>query len=762
MRNVIHAVCVAAVVAALGSIAMAGPIYIESFGSLGDGDGQFQDPFGVAVDSAGNVYVADTYNNRIQKFSQSGGSMSHEWSFGSQGNADGQFDRPRDVAVDSTGAIFVLDGLNNRVQKLSQSGGSASHEWSFGSLGSGDGEFNGPLSIAVDSEGSIYVADGLNDRIQKLSQAGGGVSHEWSFGSSGSGDGEFNEPYGIAVDSSGDVYVMDHRQHRIQKLSQSGDSVSHEWSSDGGVGTEEFHSPTGVDVAPSGAVYVADDSANRVQKFLQIPGGMVREWSFGRGRGSGDGEFSSAKSVATDTNGNLYVTDGNNNRIQRWFDVDELSPGQTAIFPSLTVWSDSRLGDFLILEANKVLDVIGATTIESGGTLTLSPATLNTDRLVIASGGTLNIEGTVSGAVQCPVDGQINITGNAAMGDPNRYDGFNSECMLIAGSHTVTLHAKGFANLGIVTELGGGILVAPNGVVVGPGKSLYGSGMVNAKVSATFGSTIEATGDLALGDSNSYAGFFSDGELLTGSHTVTINDRNEAVLGSLTQLGDGVSGGTLTAGNADPADTQTHFLLEQGKNMIGRGSVNGNYKNHGHVIGEGLAPPQRIVFESGWTVTGKGTFEYVGFKGTFSPGDSPTITSTTHAWYAGGTVQVELGGTTPGSGNDNHDQINDTATVWLDHAEPPTLEILPWSNFVPEIGDEFVIMTWQTSLDGEFGAVIVDPWFTDRGIDFEPHYNNVGGVGNLTIEATPEPATLSMLALGCLALVRRRKRGMCK
>jgi hypothetical protein len=65
--------------------------------------------------------------------------------------------------------------------------------------------------------------------------------------------------------------------------------------------------------------------------------------------------------------------------------------------------------------------------------------------------------------------------------------------------------------------------------------------MVDAKVSATFGSTIEATGDLALGDSNSYVGFFSDGELLTGTHTVTIHDRNEAVLGSLTQLGDGAS-----------------------------------------------------------------------------------------------------------------------------------------------------------------------------------------------------------------------------
>jgi len=186
--------------------------------------------------------------------------------------------------------------------------------------------------------------------------------------------------------------------------------------------------------------------------------------------------------------------------------------------------------------------------------------------------------------------------------------------------------------------------------------------------------------------------------------------------------------------------------------------VNGNYKNHGHVIGDGLAPSERIVFESGWTVTGKGTFEYVGFKGTFAPGDSPTITSTTHAWYADATVQVELGGTTPGSGNDNHDQINDTATVWLDHDEPPTLEILPWNNFIPEVGDEFVILTWQESLDGVFGDVIVDPWFTDHGLYFKPHYNNIGGAGNLTIEATPEPSSLLLLAIVSSVGVLRRKR----
>ena len=439
----------------------------------------------------------------------------------------------------------------------------------------------------------------------------------------------------------------------------------------------------------------------------------------------------------------------------------------------VSVSGDCTVETMLNSENAARMDVAGALVLEPGadfsgsGEIDAETIELNGGQVSASLAEACGLEnheqvsghGDIATEFQGTPSSSITVSGGIlTVGDPASYRGFSTAGQLHIDS-TAVLHTKGFANLGLLTTLNGGTLNAPNGVTLGTGDNLAGSGSVDAKVSAGFGSIIEATGPLSLGGANAYDGFFSDGSLITGAHTVTINDRNEAVLGSLTELGDGANGGTLTAGNANPADPYAHFLLEQGKNMIGRGSVNGNYKNHGHVIGDGLAPSLRIVFESGWTVTGKGTFEYAGFKGTFAPGDSPTITSTTHAWYADATVQVELGGTTPGSGNDNHDQINDTATVWLDHAEPPTLEILPWSNFVPEIGDEFVILTWQDSLDGAFGDVIVDPWFTDRGLDFDLYYNNVGSAGNLTIEATPEPVTLMILAMGGLALVRRRKHG---
>jgi len=443
--------------------------------------------------------------------------------------------------------------------------------------------------------------------------------------------------------------------------------------------------------------------------------------------------------VVVDSVGNVYVADQDNHRIQRLFDADALSPGQTATFAELTVWSDASLGNTLTLDSGKTLEVIGTTTIQPGGVLTLSAATLDTGRLVIGDGGLLNVEGVINGVIECPEGGWINAIGDAALGDPTRHDAVRYEGLLSIRSHTVTLHARGFVNLGVLTELDGGAIAAPNGVVLGPGRAILGSGIVDAKVSASFGSTIEATGNLALGDADAYDGFFSDGSLLTGGHTVTIKDLNEAVLGSLTQLGDGVTGGTLTAGNADPADTQAHFLLEQGKNMIGRGSVIGNYKNHGHVIGDGTGAGERIVFNAPWIVSGKGTFANTLILGTFAPGESPGITTGENQGF-GGTVEIELGGKRPGFGNDSHDQINDTGTILL--FDLPTLAILPWDDFVPSLGDEFVILSWQAELDGVFGTVAVNSWFTDHEVKFDLHYNNPSGPGNLSIRAIRDYPTL--------------------
>jgi len=136
--------------------------FLLKWGSSGSGDGQFQSPRGVAVDSSANVYVADT-NHRMQKFDSSGNFLL-KW--GSYGTGDGQFNRPGGVAVDSSGNVYVVDTYNHRMQKFDSSG---NFLLKWGSQGTGDGQFQSPKGVAVDSSGNVYVADTNNSRIQKFS-----------------------------------------------------------------------------------------------------------------------------------------------------------------------------------------------------------------------------------------------------------------------------------------------------------------------------------------------------------------------------------------------------------------------------------------------------------------------------------------------------------------------------------------------------------------------------------------------------------------
>ena len=107
--------------------------------------------------------------------------------------------------------------------------------------------------------------------------------------------------------------------------------------------------------------------------------------------------------------------------------------------------------------------------------------------------------------------------------------------------------------------------------------------------------------------------------------------------------------------------------------------------------------------------------------------------------------------------DDNHDQINDSGTLSL--FDPATLSILPSNNFVPSVGDEFVIMTWQTELQGTFSNVLVDPVFNSNNIAFDLIANNIGSAGSLTLRTTvvPEPSTVLLLGIGILCIAGYRR-----
>lgn len=277
---------------------------IKKFGYYPSADGKFNQPQGIALDGTGNVYVADSSNNRIQKLKSNGGFISK---LGSYGAGNGQFRFAQDIAVDSTGYFYVVDNENNRIQKFAPDGEFIT-KW--GSEGTGDGQFRDPENIAVDNGGNIYITDSENHRVQKFTSTGMFLT-KW--GDYGTGDGQLNGPCGIAADSAGNVYVADTGNHRVQKFTSSGIFLT-KWG-DYGAGEGQFSGPCGIAVDSAGNVHVADTYNNRMQKFTST-GVFVAEWGH---EGIGDGEFKWPFDIAVNGPGDIiYVADTFNNRIQKF------------------------------------------------------------------------------------------------------------------------------------------------------------------------------------------------------------------------------------------------------------------------------------------------------------------------------------------------------------------------------------------------------------------------------------------------------------
>lgn len=292
------------------TLAGASVTFLVKWGTEGEGDGQFEFPIGVAVDKAGNVYVADASNDRIQKFS-SHGAFLDKW--GSQGEGDGQFSWPTNVAVDSKSNVYVVDTGNYRIQKFSPEGAFLA-KW--GAQGSGDGQFeffsaeNGAHgAVTADTEGNVYVADTENHRIQSFSPEGTFLA-KW--GTLGDRDGQFKYPVGVTVDLKGNVYVTDKGNSRVQKFTPQGAFLA-AWGS-WGEGDGKFNEPRGVAVDVSGNVYVADSFNDRIQKFSP-EGAFQAKWG---SQGSGEGQFDYPYGVAVHGSGNIYVVEKGNCRVQKF------------------------------------------------------------------------------------------------------------------------------------------------------------------------------------------------------------------------------------------------------------------------------------------------------------------------------------------------------------------------------------------------------------------------------------------------------------
>lgn len=307
--------------------------FVSKWGSAGTGNGQFNAPSGAATDSAGNVYVADTANNSIQKFNATG---TFALRFGNTGAVAFRLTAPAGVAVDSVGGIvYVADGNNHRIQRYNSTTGASVSR--FGSSGTANGQFNTPGALALDSALNLYVADTGNNRIQKFNSTGAYVT-KW--GTPGTGNGQFISPSGIAVDSSGNVYVMDRGNNRVQKFTSTGTYVA-QWGASG-TGNGQFGAGARHLALDSSAnVFVVDTGNNRIQKFSSTGTYLTQFGSFG----ATDGLFNAPRGVAVASTNYVYVSDTANNRIQRFGPLSNApsSPGATPITTSAITftWQDN-------------------------------------------------------------------------------------------------------------------------------------------------------------------------------------------------------------------------------------------------------------------------------------------------------------------------------------------------------------------------------------------------------------------------------------
>lgn len=280
--------------------------YVEELGGTapdpGEGDGEFNSPYGVAVDAEGNIYVAEYYNHRIQKFNQTG-EFQAKWGF--YGDTLGLFMYPYGIAVDPNGEgnLYVTDSETSRYQEFNLSG-EAIAQW--GEDGTGDGQFAMTRGIAV-ANGYVYVLDLNNARVQKFNLKGEFIK---AWGSNGSENGQFSEPHGIAVDNAGNVYVADSLNERIQKFDSEGVFLL-SWGVEGNE-NGQFRFPAGIAVDVKGYIYVTDNKNNRIQKF-DSSGQYLTQWGMA---GSKKGQFAAPNGIAVNESGYVYVADTLNNRVQ--------------------------------------------------------------------------------------------------------------------------------------------------------------------------------------------------------------------------------------------------------------------------------------------------------------------------------------------------------------------------------------------------------------------------------------------------------------
>lgn len=253
------------------------------------------EPMGMAMDSSGNIYLADSYNHRIRKITPAGvtSTLAGNGSYGGGSgyvNATGtsaRFNHPKDVAVDASGNVYVADSGNHAIRRITPAGvvttfaGATTATSGTTNATGTSARFNSPEGITITSSGVLYVADTGNNRIRMITSAQvvttpAGSSSGWVDATGTSA--RFNQPVGIAVTSAGDVYIADKNNHSIRKMTSGGIVTTvagtTTYGYENGTGSNaEFYLPRGIAIDNNGDILVADRDNDALRKVT--PAGVV-------------------------------------------------------------------------------------------------------------------------------------------------------------------------------------------------------------------------------------------------------------------------------------------------------------------------------------------------------------------------------------------------------------------------------------------------------------------------------------------------------